>query len=510
MLKIVNPSPSGKKAKKWYGVFRSREYTPNYTSLILAGLTEMEVKIEHESIEDINFDEGSLIAIPISFTTLAPRSYKIADEFRRRGKNVVLGGVHVWTNPREAMEHADSVVVGEAEGVWKRVIEDFKKGNLQKEYRAPVLKEWRVSPKREIVDAKRFMTVNIVQTSRGCPHNCEFCSVTAYQGRHMRHRPVDDVIEEIRSLKGRALLFLDDNIFGDPVYTKELLERLIPFKKRWVGQAPSYVAHNSKLIELARDSGCSALFIGFESISEKSLEEADKKWNNPDRYTERIKIFHDYGIMLIGSFIFGFDNDDITVFERTVNFAIKNKIELVNFGILTPLPGTRLFERFKAQERITSYDWSKYDGTHVVFMPKQMSAEELQQGFHKSYQRFYTLKSVISAIRDPEFLLPIRFAFWKNYQVINKRQRIVDSVLQNEQLNGFLQKWKYKADSIQCYLTDKKAGAHEFIVRRKEGVVDRLIVPYEKLKIPLKQLKDFKMALADRIRLFTGINVSYS
>lgn len=513
-LTIINPSPEGKRAKRVLGIGPRKEFTPGYQSLDLAWLTgeadeSIIIKILHESVDRMDYnDDSDLVAISIGFTTLALRAYQIADELRRRGKKVILGGVHVWARPEEAKRHADAIVVGEAEGIWHKVIEDFQNGTLQERYDAPWLDEWRISPRRDLIDPRKFMTVNVVQTSRGCPHNCDFCSVTAYQGREMRHRPIDDVMKEIESLKGRDLLFLDDNIFGDLKYARELLKALIPLKKRWFGQAPYYVSGKKDLMELARESGCKALFIGFESIEDNSLKQVSKDWGHVpayEKYERSIKDFHAYGFYVIGSFIFGFDHDDKSVFDRTVDFALKNRIELVNLGILTPLPGTRLFRTFEEQGRIISYDWSKYDATHVVFQPKQMTPEQLQQGLYRAYERFYTGRSVLSAIRDPEFLLPIKFAFWNNYQVINRRHRVIDGILQDRQLREFLHRWKGKADSVQYYLAGKKEEMHKFVVSTKEGLVGRLAIPYKRIKVPLRRAREkfFESAFADRIRLLT-------
>ena len=369
---------------------------------------DVEVRIVDECVEDIDFNvDVDLVGISV-MTYLAPRAYEIAARFRARGVKVVLGGIHVSMCPEEAKEHADSIVVGESEKTWPILVEDFRRGELKSLYEEkdlPKLENLPI-PRRELFKPNSYWTTNCVQTSRGCPFACDFCTVTIFGGNQFRLRPIEQVIEEVRRLKKGFVVFVDDNIAGNKAYAKQLFKALIPLKISWGSQASLTMARDPELLDLAAKSGCTALFIGVESISEENLAAANKRFNKVDKYKEEFRRFHDYGILIQTGMIFGFDHDDESAFERTVEFLEENNIELAMFNILTPLPGTNLYKKMDAEGRIIDRDWSHYDGRHVVFKPKLMTPETLQEGFLWAYHKFFSYPSMIKRIVPSLWKLP--------------------------------------------------------------------------------------------------------
>lgn len=364
----------------------------------LAALTpaDVTVRLIDENAEDLDTQTKTDLAGISLMTPLAPRGYEIAAVYRQRGVPVVLGGIHATMMPEEAGAHADSVVVGEAERLWPQVVADARQGQLQPLYRengyAPLAHL--PTPRRELLKRKAYFFVNTVQTTRGCPFDCEFCSVTQFFGHTYRLRPVDEVEREIRNLEGRFVFFVDDNIVGDRGYARDLFRRLIPYRLKWASQASLTVGKDPELLDLAQRSGCMGLFIGLESLSQKTLKEMGKSFNRVDSYRDRIKRIHDHGIGIQGSFIFGSDGDSPAIFEDTVRFTEETRLDAALFSILTPFPGTRLYHKMRSEGRILSQDWSRYDMNHVVFQPRGMSSRQLQQGFHWAYRRLYSWPSI--------------------------------------------------------------------------------------------------------------------
>ena len=372
---------------------------PYLSVTTLAGLTGdgWEVSIIDENVEPLDFSNMPDLAAISIMTPLAPRGYEIADRFRRRGVPVVIGGIHATTMKNEAKHHADSVVTGEAEETWPRVLSDFLGGTLQPFYEPPKFHtlEHLSLPRRHLLNRKKYFFTNTIQTTRGCPFDCDFCSVTAFYGRTYRVRPVDDVINEIRLMEKKFLFFVDDNIAGKPSYAKELFRALIPMRIKWFSQASLSIVKDRELLTLARDSGCMGLFIGFESLSQENLKAMGKSMNRAAEYREAITMLHDHGIGIQGSFIFGTDHDDQTVFPNVLRFIERTRLEAALFSILTPYPGTRVYETMVRENRIIDTNWSHYDMNHVVFKPKNMTPHELQEGFSWAYQHLYSLRSIM-------------------------------------------------------------------------------------------------------------------
>jgi radical SAM superfamily enzyme YgiQ (UPF0313 family) len=367
---------------------------------LLAALTpdDIDVSITDELVEPIDFNkEVDLVGITASTKTVV-RAYQVADTFRDRGVPVVFGGIHPTVAWNEAIQHADALVIGEAEGLWTQVLEDYKNGQLKKLYRSqefPCL-ENTPFPRRDLFQRDEYDTINTVQTSRGCPYECHFCSVSSIYGRGVRLRPVDEVIAEIKTLKGSDLFFVDDNIVGKTKYAKQLLTSLIPLNKKWIGQASVTVANKEEILKLLHKSGCQGLFIGFETTSVNGLKEIGKSQNVPSDYFEDIKKLHDNGISVLGSFVVGFDSDDKSCFETLLEFAVKSKIDAADFSILTPYPGTVLYERMKEEKRLIDGKWwLKYNANDVVYKPKLITREELSEGWVWTRKELYKLLPVL-------------------------------------------------------------------------------------------------------------------
>ncbi len=372
----------------------------------IAALTppEIEVAITDENVEEIDFNEDVDLVGLTAMTMHAVRAYEIADRFRERNIPVVMGGLHASSLPEEAKQHVDAVVIGEAEGVWKGLLEDFQGGRLQPFYRSSgfCTLQSQPHPRLDLLKKEHYWTVNCVQATRGCPFSCDFCSVAQFFGDTYRYRPVDEVIEEVKQLpSGGYFTFVDDNIMGRPAYAKELFQKLAPLKRIWTSQGSLTMAKDTELLKMAAASGCYALFVGIESLIQDNLAAMNKSINNVSRYEDAIKKIRDHGIMIVGSFIFGFDHDDDAVFERTVRFCEKNKIDVPIFFILTPVPGTRLYKRMDEDGRILHKDWSRYNGSNVVFKPKLISEETLFNGYSWAFREIYSYTSIAKRILMP-------------------------------------------------------------------------------------------------------------
>jgi len=401
-MKILLISPDLQDSLFRYSRREVRSFSfPRLTLPLLAALTppEHSVRLIDESVEDVDFDAGvDLVGVSL-LTFLAPRGYEIADRFRQRGVKVVLGGMHASALPEEALLHADSVVIGEAEELWPSLLEDFQRGDLKKIYRNDRRPDLAGLPRPRLDLLKRdgYLNAKCVQATRGCPFGCDFCSVTDFFGNSYRLRPVKEVVAEVAALHG-DFVFVDDNIAGNRAYAKELFSALISLGKKWGSQCNLSLGEDPELLALAAKSGCTHMFVGIETLSQANLKGIRKSFNKVGRYEDLIARFHDQGIAINAGIIFGMDDDDESVFPTTVDFLEGNKVELTLFNILTPLPGTRLYARLEEEGRIIDRDWSHYDGRHVVFRPKRMSAETLRDGFFWAFHHLYSWRSMLTRL----------------------------------------------------------------------------------------------------------------
>lgn len=389
-------------------------HVPPLSLGVLASLTppDVDISLIDENLKDINYDGAPDLVGITCLTAVAPRAYEIAKNFRERGAKVVLGGMHPSAMPLEAQQHADCVVVGEAEGVWPRLIEDFKANSLQRFYKGKPPEPGQIAtPSRQIFEGQGYYIKGTVQTSRGCPHGCDFCSVQRFFGNKFRFRSVPAVVDEIKSLGAKFIAFVDDNIAGSHAYAKELFRAITPLKVKYICQATINIARDPELLRLMYKSGCRGVFVGFESIAPESLKEVGKSVNVAGKFKEYIKRIHDAGISVEGAFIFGFDNDNRDVFKRTMDFIVDARIDFAQFAILTPFPGTNLAARLEKENRITTYDWHKYDIAHAVYRPAKMTAHELEEGRMWAEQQFYSVRSMIGRMltlgKRARYLIPV-------------------------------------------------------------------------------------------------------
>jgi radical SAM superfamily enzyme YgiQ (UPF0313 family) len=394
---------------------------------VIAAYTPLDVDITFidERVDKIDFDGIYDIVGITAMTPLAPRAYEIADHFRKKGSKVVIGGMHASARPEEVLEHADAVVIGEGETLWPKVLDDYKAGQLKKVYKNEDYTDLNnlLPPRRDLLNKNKYAPVEFVETTRGCPFGCHFCSVTKFFGGRYRTRPVDHAVEEISKFKTttrkfsikNAVFFVDDNIIGNREHAKELFQKIKPYKLNWLGQASINIAKDDELLQLAKESGCIGFMIGFESLSDEVLKNVAKKANKTIEYLESIKKIQSYSLGVMGSFIFGFDQDDVSVFDKYWSFIKKAKLEAVYLGILTPYPGTRFFDELDKQERIFDYDWSNYDTSHVVFRPKKMSIKELKDGYLWAWKKTYALPFIFYRLRHTKamrtFVWPMNIGF---------------------------------------------------------------------------------------------------
>jgi len=377
---------------------------------MIAALTgdQHEVTLFDDRMEPVDFDQpADLVGITVEAFT-ARRSYEIAAEFRRRGIPVILGGIHVNLLPEEAQQHGDALFLGDAEFLWHEVLHDLENNKLKKVYRSEVgIQPCGVFPLRKIYQKKGYLPLTLLQFGRGCPFDCSFCAVTKYFDKRHYIRRIDEILKEIHGQKRKLLFFVDDNIIANPRAAKELFRELIPLKKRWVSQASIDMTNDLELMDLMMQSGCLGNVVGFESITQDSLKEMHKgpslgHWELG--FKDQVKILRDFGHQTWAAFTIGFDNDTRESILETEAFARRNKFSFAAFNILMPYPGTPLYEKYKAENRLL-YDGTwwlhpEYRFNHAAFKPKNMTADELTEVAFEVRSRFNSLGSIFSRAFD--------------------------------------------------------------------------------------------------------------
>jgi radical SAM superfamily enzyme YgiQ (UPF0313 family) len=412
-LRITLLSPRGPLYRHRGGIWKK---TMRYAPLTLTTLASLipseipaDVRIIDEGVDEIDPEtiDADLVGIS-AITGTAPRAYEIGAQLRKRGVPVVIGGVHPTLMPEEAMQHSDSVVAGYAEESWPQLLRDFTRGRMQRRYdQSPTLKlENLPFPQRQLFDSRLVNVGDTIEATRGCIYKCDFCVVPAAWGKPLQ-KPVADVIADIRQMGAKRLIFLDLNLIADIPYAKELFTALIPLNIRWAGLATTTIAWDDELLDLTARSGCKGLLIGFESLNQESLKEAKKAFNMRHSYHDVVRRIHERGIAIMGCFVFGFDHDTLDSFDETVEFVMDSKMDLPRYAIAVPFPATSFFKRLKAQGRISTENWSLYDGQHVVFEPKNMTADELQRNTSRAWKKTYSYASIWRRLAGSRTQLPV-------------------------------------------------------------------------------------------------------
>jgi radical SAM superfamily enzyme YgiQ (UPF0313 family) len=440
-MKILLISPERQRKKEEAFLFRLSFLNLPYVAAVT--LPDIEVKIIDEAFEKVHFDETVDLVGLTAQTPVAPRAYQIAAEFKKRGVPVIMGGVHASMLPEEALQHVDAVVVGEAEEVWPDLIEDLKKGQLKRIYQGngfidpsklPV-------PRRDLLNEKFYFPLKLLETTRGCPHHCDFCGVSKFFGFRYRSRPIREIDRELKTLfpersvmnpllkkilslfskdlsyflKRRLLYIIDSNIAADKRFCLDLLSLLKNYDLLWWGHAPVSVAFDEKLLEGFSQSGCIALNIGFESFSIKNLQTMGKGFNQPSRYAEAVRRIRNQGIGIMGTFIVGLDDDDPGVFQRIIDFCVEERLDWALTFIMAPYPGTESYKRLEKEGRIFSKEWEKYDSLNAVYHPVLMSVEELEQGMRRVWREVFSLNSIYKRILRRPWVHPL-FYLGMNWQ----------------------------------------------------------------------------------------------
>ena len=398
-MKIALISPAGA-MHRYNGMFHKGLHYAPITLALLAALVpkelEAEVVIYDETAEAIPLDNDADVIAITCITGTSSRCYKFADYFRSIGKTVLLGGVHPTLMPDEAAQHADAVLTGLGEKTFPQALLDIRDGCLKPFYHGggcPDIAN-RPLPRKDLLNKKKYITLNTVEAVRGCNHSCTFCAYPAAFGKGVITRPVEDVIAEIKSFKGKEVIFPDVNLIADVKYAKELFTAMIPLKKWWMGLTTTAIGHNEELLDIFQKSGCKGILVGFESVNQETQQGINKGVNHVEEYKALMDKLHRRGIMVMGCFAFGADEDGPDVFKRTVDLCLEAKIDLPRFSIITPFPGTEFYRELESEGRIVEHDFAMYDVEHCVYEPKQMTKEELEAGIAWAWKETYSWKNI--------------------------------------------------------------------------------------------------------------------
>jgi radical SAM superfamily enzyme YgiQ (UPF0313 family) len=359
--------------------------------------TDDDVTLEDEHVEQVRTDDEPDVVVIQAYITSARRSYELADLYRSRGAHVCLGGLHPTSLPDEAQPHADTVFVGPGEDIWPQFLADYRAGRPRARYTSTQRTLEGAPPvRRDLIRRANYLVPNSLVVSRGCPHVCDFCYKEAFfaGGKGFYTQTVDAALAEIDRLPGRHLYFLDDHLFGNARFAGQLFDAMAGGNRLFQAAATVQSVLRPGMVEAAAGAGLRSLFVGFETLSEANLREQGKRQNLGRDYSAAIRRLHDNGVMVNGSFVFGMDDDGPDVFDRTVDWAVSQGIETATFHILTPYPGTALWERMVAEDRLVDLDWDRYDTRHVVFRPARLTPDQLESGYWRAYRDFYSWTNI--------------------------------------------------------------------------------------------------------------------
>lgn len=393
-ITFILPAIGKKPGEKYIGTWKMEPLT--IAALKSITPSDIETEFYDDRIELIDYcTQTDLVVISVE-TYTAKRAYFISEQFRNRNIRVVMGGYHTTLMPEEVLEHADSILIGNAESVWQRLIEDFKNNCLKKQYKG-CTKYSGLLPDRSIYGNKKYLPISLVETGRGCPFKCEFCAISSYYKSAYTPRPVKEILDDIKKSKNKLFFFVDDNIVANPVYAIDFFKQLASLKIKWTGQGSLTVAKNPELLKWMKKSGCEVLLIGFESLDERNLNQMNKEWSYKLGEVDLlVKKIHNAGISIYATFLFGFDYDTPESFRRAVDFSLKHDFFFVAFNHLLPFPGTPLYERLKQKNRLIKDKWwldPNYKYGDISFIPKNMSPEELSERCAQARREFYRFSS---------------------------------------------------------------------------------------------------------------------
>jgi len=393
--------PNGKPIATQMGKYA---YAPTTLTTLAAAVPqelEAEIQIIDEGVQILpkNFT-ADLVGISVS-TPNAIRAYKIADDARRRGMTVVLGGWHISLLPEEALKHADAIVMGYAEDSWPGLLKDFishQLKNVYQDFSCTSFQSNMTIPRRDLLLRSRYTAPDTIEATRGCSNQCKYCvNPPLYRDRHFL-RPIENTVHDIDNMQSNKIVFLDSSPTENLPFIKQLYRAITPLRIKWFSNITMKVADDDEWLDLAANSGCKGVLIGFESLNQGILDKNNKRFNRVEKYCSFIKKLHDQGIAVLGSFMFGFDGDDVSVFDRTVEFVTQTGIDLAQYATYIPFPGTLVYTSLEKSGRILHSDWSKYDGKHAVFAPQQMSDDELEEGLYRAWQNTYSSKSIFKRL----------------------------------------------------------------------------------------------------------------
>ncbi|MBT3313060.1 MAG: B12-binding domain-containing radical SAM protein [Anaerolineae bacterium] len=389
-----------KEYKKYMGsppqsIFSLAATTPKGVGIEMVDET-MDMKVNYRSNADV-------VAIFASTPDIL-RAYEIAKKFRKKGKTVVLAGLHVTFMPDEAQQHADTIIVGEAEGVWEQLLEDYRAGSLLPRYqRTEPVDVATLKPfSTQLIDKSWYGNAWTVMVSRGCVYHCSYCVVTPFFNKGMRYRPVGQIVDEIKNSGAKWIELHSDHLMGDPDYIRELLTALIPLNIQWMGETTVNMAKDEELLQLAAKSGMRYILVGLETPSQDALKKAGKGFVKVQEVKEYIRRYHEYNVVVDSAQIFGFDQQDKSIFERSLEFINEVGVDVPHAVLLIPFPGTRTFSQLDTEGRLLTKDWSKYDGNHVVFQPKLMTPKELKGG--QNWFWYYAKRSKLAKKLEKEMM----------------------------------------------------------------------------------------------------------